>query len=180
MGCSYRWFNVYLALDLINNVGNWWVSAHLCAIGHARSLRRSRVNNWLKHTLRRFIPPVDSFQCMITYIKFDWYRLRDMKIDSREPTSATSIGRSTWSGQNLAFNLLLYICRAIQQHQNTLPIYRSSHMTMPITRTLGVTIRREDHNSTTRLIYSFVGHRIIHNRFFGMTTNTKYNKVLTN
>jgi hypothetical protein len=63
LGSSYRWFTIYLALDLINNVGNnGGLLAHCCAFGHARSLYHSKVHNRLKHALDKFVSLVSCFQ----------------------------------------------------------------------------------------------------------------------
>lgn len=51
-----------------------------------------------------------------------------MSNSSSEPISANNTWLSTWSGQNLTFNLFLCICREIYWHQHTLHGCRSSQV----------------------------------------------------
>lgn len=90
----YRWFIVYLSLDLINNVGYNYGFVSVCASNHVRSLYRSRVNNYLKHTLDMFIPFAGRFQCMIAFINYDHYQPRKMEIGSKELINVTNTIRS--------------------------------------------------------------------------------------
>jgi hypothetical protein len=61
-------FIIYLALDLVNDVGSNNAPLARCSLlGHTCSLHRFRVSNRLKHALDRFTNfVVDHFQCMIT------------------------------------------------------------------------------------------------------------------
>lgn len=69
LGCSYIWFIVYLAQDLINVLGNNdGPLTHDSLLSYARSLDRSRDNNELKHALGRLTFLINHFQCMITLI----------------------------------------------------------------------------------------------------------------
>lgn len=54
LGWFYIWVVVYLALDLVNEVGNNGAPLTRCSLlGHARILQRSRVSSRLKHALGR-------------------------------------------------------------------------------------------------------------------------------
>lgn len=116
-----------LDLDLVNNVSNnGGLLACFYDFGLASSLRCSRVNNRHKHDLGRFSPLKDLFQCMITFIYLIIINLKRMIIGSRELISVTSASRSTRSRRNLAFNLLLCICRVVHRYQHTIPSWRQA------------------------------------------------------
>jgi hypothetical protein len=60
-------FIIYLALDLVNDVGSNNAPLACCSLlSHTCSLHRFRVSNRPKHALDRFTFIVDHFQCMIT------------------------------------------------------------------------------------------------------------------
>jgi hypothetical protein len=63
---------------------------------------------------------------MITFIYLIIINLKRMIIGSMEPISVTSASRSTRSRRNLAFNLLLCICRVVHRYQHTIPSWRQA------------------------------------------------------
>lgn len=103
-GCSYEWLNIYLAFILVYGVNNLdGCLAHFSAFGCACCMHRSRNNDRVNHILGRFI----YFQTFSVHVYL--LILADSKKwtnGPREPISATNMGQSTGSGQNLMFYLL--------------------------------------------------------------------------